>query len=105
MTSLPAEQRVHFHSYPAYVTSREVWAVLHAAHQNLKHFGSFSDPTGTFNGGPATEGRMETSYGLPGADLPLIGVSTRWDIDPADTAKRVNERSTFYLFAHDYREE
>ena len=40
-------------SYVQITTSAEVWAVIKARHGNdLSVFESFSDPDGTFNGGP-----------------------------------------------------
>lgn len=87
-----------FHSYPCIETSAEVWAVIHARHKDqLKVFSSFSDPGGTQFGGPGIEGRMETCYGIDGADYPLIGARTTWEI--GDGGQRRNERSVYYLFA------
>jgi len=81
-----------FHDYPAYRTSAEVWAVIHARHkEQLKVFGSFSDPTGTSFGGPGMEGRMETTYGLKGADYPLLGARTIWDILEGRPSSEMNE--------------
>lgn len=88
-----------FHDYPAFVSSPEVWAVIRARHNiDLAVFSSFSDSTGTFNGGPGTDGRMETTYGLDGADIPLIGARTTWTIDPAKPFERVDEKHEYFLF-------
>lgn len=95
----PTAETVRFHDMPAFVTSAEVWAVLKARHGDvLKCFSSFSDPTGTFNGGPGLEGRMETTYCLPGADYPLIGARTTWKINPEKEYERVDTQHTYYLF-------
>jgi len=78
-------------------TSPEVWAVIKARHgPNLKVYASFSDPEGTFMGRDGTEGRMETSYALPGADFPLMEARTTWRIDP-DSRKRHDEKHEYWL--------
>ena len=52
-------------------TQLAVWLALTAAHQEVMiPFKTFSDPSG---------GRMETTYGIRGADFPLIHVRTTWD--------------------------
>lgn len=87
-----------FHGYQCLTTSPEVWAVIHARHKDdLKVFSSFSDPQGTQFGGGGTLGRMETCYGIDGADYPLIGARTSWDI--GDNNERKNIRTEHYLFA------
>ncbi len=89
-----------FHSERAFVTSAEVWAVIRARHgKQLKVFSSFSDPSGERGAGPSGQGRMETTYGLPGAGYPLIGARTTWDIDPEGKYERLNEEHTYFLFA------
>lgn len=88
-----------FHSHRAFITSAEVWAVLRARHGGiLKVHSSFSDPSGTFNGGSGEEGRMETTYGLPSADSPLIGARTVWRINPEKPHERIDERHEYFLF-------
>jgi hypothetical protein len=89
---------VIFHSHQCVETSAEVWAVIRARHgDELSVFSTFSDPGGTFNGGPGLHGCMETTYGLHGADYPLIGARTTWDIGEKD--KRMNQRTEYFLFA------
>ena len=77
-------------------TTKEVWAVIHASHPDLKVFGSYSAPDGDRFGNPS-QGKMFTSYGLDGGDYPLIEAETTWDIDAAKTYKRNNERHQFWL--------
>jgi|SRR3569832_230369 len=87
-----------FHSHRAFTTSAEVWAVIHARHRGiLKVHSSFSDPSGTFNGGPGETGKMETTYGLPSADYPLIGARTTWRIDPEKPHERMDEQHEYFL--------
>ena len=87
------------HDRPAVSTSAEVWAVIRARHfPQLKVFSSFSDPDGTFQGGPGDKGRMETTYGLEGADYPLIGARTTWTIDREKPYRRMNEQHEYFLF-------
>lgn len=83
--------------YKRIPTSAEVVAVIRARHPNLLPFGSFSDPDGRFNGGPGLLGRMETSYGFPECDSPIIEVRTTWDIDPDADHKRTNEWHEYWL--------
>lgn len=78
-------------------TSPEVWAVIRARHPELKPFSSFSDPDGTFNGGPGERGRMETSYGFPNADFPILEASTTWIIDHAQPSSRIEQKNEYWL--------
>jgi hypothetical protein len=83
--------------YKKIVTTAEVWAVIRARHhEQLKVFSSFSAPEGDHYGNP-NEGRMMTEYGFDGADCPLIGADTRWDIDSEKPHKRINERHEYWL--------
>lgn len=77
-------------------TSPEVWAVIRARHPEMVPFASFSDPDGTFNGGPGQRGRMETAYGIKGHDFPLIETRTTWDIDPQNDGRR-NMQHEYWL--------
>ncbi len=78
-------------------TTPEVWAVIHARHhQELTVFGSYSAPDGDYLGN-SLEGRMMTDYGFDGADCPLIGIDTRWDIDREKPHRRLNERHEYWL--------
>ena len=77
-------------------TTREVWAVMRASHgDKLRVFSSFSDPDGTFQGGPGERGVMETGYGLEGTDFPILWARSDWDI-VAD-GKRDNESHKYWL--------
>lgn len=85
-------------SYVQITTSAEVWAVIHARHGNdLSVFESFSDPTGTFNGGPGEIGRMMTAYGFKGASEPIIKAETMWRIDPDRPHARIDETHHYWL--------
>jgi hypothetical protein len=78
-------------------TSAEVWAVIRARHADeLVPFSSLSEPDGNPFGRP-DEGRMMTEYGFKDADYPLLGVDTRWDIDPETRYKRLNEKTEYWL--------
>lgn len=95
MSELRTPERV-FHNHPCFETSAEVWAVLFARHRDeLEPTSSFSDPTGTFAGGAGDQGRMETCYRLRGADFPLLGARTAWDIGEND--KQLNKRHQYFL--------
>ena len=79
-------------------TSAEVAAVIRARHhKQLKCFESFSDPDGTFNGGPGERGRMETAYGFEGAECPILCCKTTWDIDGRYPHRRINETHEYWL--------
>lgn len=83
--------------YTRIKTSPEVWAVIKARHHvDLKVFGSFSDPDGDHSSG---EGRMETSFGLDGADYPLMEAKTTWEINPDPNKRyhRINEKHEYWL--------
>lgn len=87
-----------FHGNAAVITSPEVWAVIHARHKSdLKVFSSFSNPTGTELGGDGREGVMETTYGITGADFPLMGARTAWTIGEK-VYERIDERHEYFLF-------
>lgn len=80
-------------------TSAEVWAVIKARHGNeLVVFATYSAPDGDHYGNPQ-QGVMKTEYGLPGADYPLMGACTTWDIVPAGNVydRRQNERTEYWL--------
>lgn len=85
-------------SYVQISTSAEVWAVIKARHgKDLKVFESFSDPGGTFNGGPGERGRMMTAYGFDGAPEPIIKAQTTWRIDPEKPHQRIDEEHYYWL--------
>ena len=85
-------------SYVQITTSAEVWAVIKARHGNdLSVFESFSDPDGTFNGGPGEIGRMMTAYGFKGATEPIIKAETMWRIDPDRPHARIDEKHHYWL--------
>ncbi len=76
-------------------TTREVWRAIKAAHA-LRLYSSFSDPTGTFQGGPGEVGVMETGYSLNVADdFPILFARTTWQIK--DDGTRHNEKDEFWL--------
>jgi len=84
--------------YKKVETSPEVWDAIRAKHRDrLTVFSSFSDPSGTFCGGSGMRGRMETTYGFPDADWPLIEAKTTWTIDQAKPYERVNEQHQYWL--------
>lgn len=85
--------------YKKIPTTPEVWAVIRARHhKEMDVFSSYSAPGGDEFGNQC-EGRMMTEYGLDGADCPLIGADTRWDIDHEQPHKRINERHEYWLCA------
>ena len=93
-------------SYVQITTSAEVWAVIKARHGNdLSVFESFSDPDGTFNGGPGEIGRMMTTYGFKGASEPIIKAETMWRIDPDRPHARIDETHTYWLCVTEWRSE
>jgi hypothetical protein len=68
-------------NYKRIPTSAEVYAVIFARHRHqLKAFASFSDPDGTYQGADGTTGRMDTSWGIDGADCPLLEIRSTWPI-------------------------
>lgn len=86
-------------NYKRIPTSAEVYAVIKARHPELCIFGTFSDPEGTFNGGPGLVGRMDTSYCFPGCDFPIIEIRTTWDIPETDDSKKYVPRQNL---KHEY---
>lgn len=90
-------------SYVRISTSAEVWAVIRARHTNLVVFGSYSAPDGDEFGDPSMA-RMDTSYGFPGASIPIIEASTRWEIDRDKPYERINEHTDYWICVGDYRE-
>lgn len=84
--------------YTRLATSAEVYAVIMAKHRDqMASFATFSDPDGTFNGGPGAVGRMDTVWGIAGCDYPILEIQTRWDIDPEQPHKRVNQAHSYFL--------
>ncbi len=84
--------------YSRLITSAEVYAVIMAKHRDqMACFESFSDPDGTFNGGPGIRGRMDTVWGIAGCDYPILEIQTRWDIDPTQPHKRIDEDHSYFL--------
>jgi hypothetical protein len=77
-------------------TTPEVWAVIHASHRGrIQVYSSFSDPTGTFQGGPGERGVMDTEYSLGGTDYPILKARSEWDI--AADGKKSNETHKYWL--------
>lgn len=73
-------------------TSIAVWLALTAAHRDVMiPFKTFSDPSG---------GRMETTYGIRGADFPLIHVRTTWDTSKEDRSI-LDESHEYWLVISD----
>lgn len=96
MNEQPTPERV-FHQHPCFETSAEVWAVLFARHRDeLEPTSSFSDPTGTFAGGAGDRGCMETCYRLRGADFPILGARTTWDIGEKEY-EQLNRHTDYFL--------
>lgn len=84
--------------YTRIPTSPEVYAVLRARHgDQMRVYASFSDPDGTFNGGPGEVGRMDTIWSIDGCDFPILEVKTTWDIDFERPHHRVNPKSAYWL--------
>lgn len=84
--------------YTRLITSAEVYAVIMAKHRDqMASFATFSDPDGTFNGADGTRGRMDTVWGIAGCDYPILEINTRWDIDPAQPHKRINQTHSYFL--------
>lgn len=84
--------------YSRLITSAEVYAVIMAKHRDqMAAFETFSDPEGTFNGGPGEVGRMDTVWGIDGCDYPILEIQTRWDIDPEQPYKRINQTHSYFL--------
>lgn len=84
--------------YTRLVTSAEVYAVIMAKHRDqMAAFATFSDPDGTFNGGPGIRGRMDTVWGIAGCDYPILEINPYWDIDPTQPHKRVDQANSYFL--------
>lgn len=84
--------------YKTIPTSAEVWAVIQARHGRELHvFSSFTDPSGTFNGGPGKQGKVFTSYGFKDGDFPIMEAETTWEIDCEKPYERVNEQHKYWL--------
>lgn len=61
-------------------------------------FASFSNPAGsTHLGGRPDQGVMETEYGFPNADYPLLKSRTTWTIDPEEVCNRIGETTERWL--------
>lgn len=85
-------------NYVRITTSPEVYHVIFARHsEQLGVFKSFSDPDGTFNGGPGERGRMETAWGFKGCEWPLLYAQTTWDINHEQPHKRINQENHYWL--------
>lgn len=85
-------------NYVLMTTSAEVYHVIFARHGNqLRAFETFSDPDGTFNGGPGERGRMVTVWSVEGCQWPILKAQTVWDIDAEQPHKRLNEERMYWL--------
>lgn len=81
--------------YKLLQTSTDVFVAIRSSHgDDLRVFGSYSAPE---------RGIMFTSFGLRGAECPLIEAETTWDVDdqygydPATPARRLNEKHQYWL--------
>jgi hypothetical protein len=77
-------------------TTKEVWAVMHASHPELKVFCSYSAPDGSEYGDP-DRCEMMTEYGFPSCDEPIMGARTTWDKAPKGDRTRPNEKTEYWL--------
>lgn len=78
-------------------TTPEVWAVIRARHhKGLVVFGSVTDVEGGIRDG----GLLATSYGFPGAEIPLISARTTWDIVRHDSGATTRENETTEYWLH-----
>jgi len=84
-------------------TTVEVYRLLLTTHQHqLSVFETDSDPEGYYTG--RRQGQMMTVWGLKGADAPLFGAESKWDIlrtQPGDASwpvqGRINEKHEYWL--------
>jgi len=79
--------------YRSVPTSAEVVAVIMARHPELRVFGSHSAPEADHDG----RGRMFTSYGFDGDEVPVLAMENKWDIDREKPHKRLNEEFWYWL--------
>lgn len=78
-------------------TTKEVWqAIRHAHGGEMGVFSSFSNPDGEFMGFSG-RGEMMTEWAINGADFPIIGAQTTWDIDELDRSVKSNEQTRYWL--------
>lgn len=78
-------------------TSAEVIACIRIKHKDdLGVFSSFSDPDGTWQGGPGGTGRMMTEYCFKFQSIPLFKMETTWDIGVLSWC-RENEKTEYWL--------
>lgn len=66
-------------------TTIDVWLAIYDAHFNdlILHKTYSSD------------GCMMTEWGLPGSDVPIMHLETRWDV--GENGERLNERDEYWL--------
>ena len=76
-------------------TTREVWAVIRAAHPEIEAIGSYSAPDGGET--HPEHGRMYTAYGFEDSPVPLISAETVWEIDRSDPLNRINQQDRCWL--------
>ena len=78
-------------------TSAEVIACIRIKHKDdLAVFSSFSDPDGTWQGGPEKTGRMMTEYCFKFQSIPLFKMETTWEIGNPSW-NRKNEKTEYWL--------
>jgi hypothetical protein len=77
---------MRFHDWEVVPTNGMVFDAIKTGHPDMLVFSSMSDPTGTAFGGSGEVSVMETTWGLPTADFPLIGLRSTWSLN--DTGDR-----------------
>ena len=86
-------------------TSAEVIACIRIKHdKDLRVFSSFSDPDGTWQGGPGEKGRMMTEYCFKFQSIPLFKMETTWEIGNPSW-ERKNEKTEYWLCVADNEED
>jgi hypothetical protein len=85
-----------FHDWDAVPTSSGVFDAIQSCHPDMKVFSSMSDPKGTAFGGSGELSVMETTWGLPGADFPLVGMRSTWNLN-SEGDRHGNGEHQFWL--------
>jgi hypothetical protein len=68
-------------------TTEEVWKAIRAAHPELVPFGGFSDVDGYYSGF-RNEASIETTFGFPETDVPILAIKTSWSRDTPDGCRK-----------------
>ena len=82
-------------------TSAKVYCAIREQHPELMPFGGFSDPDGTLIATSTGQARMETTWGFPETDLPILETKISWDARPDKFAVRENEKAEYWLLIYD----